>query len=190
MADLTTLAAVKAALGITTSADDAIITALIPQVTALIEGECDRIFSSASPTAEFPRAYDSDRVKLARYPITAVTNVWVSTDVPRVYDASTVLVATDVLPDDNGYLIRIDGGYFPAGANVVKVSYTGGFATIPGDIERAAQEVIAVKLMKGKNKEYHVGSVTLGEGNIQNIVRDDITPSVWDVIRRRRRIAS
>ena len=71
---ITTLANVKEYAGITTSADDALISNLITRVQAQIEKYCDRAFDSASYT----QIYNGDsttKLYLDEYPVTAVTRV-------------------------------------------------------------------------------------------------------------------
>jgi hypothetical protein len=72
---------------------------------------------------------------------------------------------------------------FGASPKVAKLVYTGGYATVPDDLERAAQEVIGVKLMKAtKGGLYHFTAQSVDDGSQQGIRFEDITPNALAVL--------
>ena len=176
---LTTSANVKTALKISTSDDDARIALLLTSVTKWVQNYTRRILINGSVT-DLGDGKDSDSYVLKDYPVTAVSHVYNSLDVPRVYTTATELtVATQyVLEASKGILKRVDGGVFKGGPQSVKVEYTAGYASVPEDLERAAIEVISVKLVKGKNQSYHLAGENRGEGSVtyaaDTISRHDI----------------
>jgi len=186
---LTTLAAVKAALDLTTTGDDARVTALIPQVQRLMEDEIGYLYDSVTGRTEYPLTRESSSVTLDVQPLTLLTSVHVSTDTPRVYDTTTALSLTsDVLWDARlRLLVRIDGGGFPAGPQVARVIYSAGAAAWPAHLERAGIMVIAAMLQKAKTKSYHVSGVNLGEGSITLLTRADVPDEARRIMELERR---
>lgn len=182
---LTTRDNVKAALNITGSDDDARIDSLLAVVTDFIQSYCNRTFASDTLT-EYPKVngYNASTVNLKRYPVTSVTSVHVSTDLPRVYGADELLTADEdyILDEDPGILHRTDGSAWPTGIKAVKVVYVGGYSTIPADLERAAIEIIAVKLNKGKFQLYHVTQEDAAEGGIRMLRWEDIPTTTQQVL--------
>lgn len=117
---LTTLPKVKEYLIIdpTDTSKDSVLTRLINAASAVIENYCHRKFTSAQFTETF---WDGlSKVFVENYPITAIASI--------TEDGTAV----------TGYKNRttyIDLGYKPTGD--VVVTYTGGYATIPDDIDQA-----------------------------------------------------
>jgi len=183
---LTTRDRVKSAFNFKQDEHDARIDQLLPQVTDLFETYCDRQFFSALVT-EYPTPLSSwVRVLLAaRPPITAVTSLHISSAIPRVYGSSELLVeGTDFFISEDGQWIELVNPrwlYGPKG-KAARLVYTGGFTQVPGDLERAAQEVIGVKVLKGAGKLYHFLSEAVGEGSMQVLRWDDITPNALAVM--------
>lgn len=183
---LTTRAAVKAAFGITGTTHDAQIDALLPQVTDQFHTYCGRNFIEATVT-EYPTPLSSCATMLLpnRPPITAVTSLHWSQAIPRVYDSTTLLTeGTDYFVSEDGQWIEFVSpqSWTSSATKVAKLVYTGGYASIPGDIERAAQEVIGVKLMKADGKLYHFAGVQQADGNMTGLRWDDITPNALAVL--------
>lgn len=183
---LTTRDRIKAAFGFAQNEHDARIDQLLPQVTDLFQTYCNRLFASATVT-EYPAALSSCvRVLLAgRPPITAVTSLHISSGIPRVYDATTLLVeGTHYFVSEDGQWIELISPVSVYGSTikVAKLIYTGGYAAIPGDLERAAQEVIGVKVLKGSGKLYHVVDVNVVDGGMQGLRWDDVTPNALAVM--------
>ena len=190
---LTTRANVKTALDISGTAQDDRIDALLAQVTDDIQSYCDRTFALGSGLTEYPevRGYPLHSVQLDRFPVVSVTSLHFSNEWPRVYDSTTLLTeGTDFVVDEDSGLVRFVCSKYPTGlaARAVKVVYDGGYSTIPADLERAAIELIAVKLAKGANQSYHVTSRAAGDGSISGIRFDDWTDAMRRVCDRYRRM--
>lgn len=186
MADLVTVADVKTALNIPGSGEDARLALLVTQTSAEVEKFCRRVFAQSTLT-EYPRLQgtQAEYISLARPPVTKpITSLYISTALPRVYDASTLLVeGTDFFVDSDSGVIRL---VHPVAAAVLdeaaKVVYQGGFATIPADLARAVVELIAAKLVKGREKQYHLASTTSPEGAVGGIRFDDLTPDAERIL--------
>jgi len=189
MADFTNLAKTKAALGISNTGLDAAITAMIPQVTRLIENILGRTyFTTGSDTTEYPwiRNDGSTRLFLNLWPVVGtITSIHESQDNARVYDATTLLtVDTEyLLEPTNGIVYRV-GGYWPVGPRTVKVVYEGGVAADAhhAELERAAQEILAAKVAKGTNRMYHLTQSEVSEGIVTGITKEDVPQSAREMI--------
>lgn len=195
---LSTLANVKLALDIDGTADDERINALLASVTVWAESYCDRKFVSASRT-EYLNGHDHAVLNLPSPPVTALTSVHVSTTWPRAYGSAELLVnGTEYLLTQNQNTAQLwrAGGTWPDGPETVKVIYTSGYTTIPADLERAAIEIITVKLQRGKHQSYHVAGENRGDGSVTYspaIALHDIpihAKQVLDQYRERGRLAA
>lgn len=171
---LSTRDSVKTALGITGNAEDARIDALLVSVTVFAETYCGRQFFDATYTWFAPvRNTGISELRPPNTPVAAVTSIHVSTSIPRVYGSAELLVAdTDYIVD--GDEIHRIGACWPAGIRTVRVVYDGGYAVIPSDLQRAAEEIIAAKLFKARDHQYHFTSFTRDDGGLAGIRFDDM----------------
>ncbi|MEE8473562.1 MAG: hypothetical protein V3S82_10385 [Dehalococcoidia bacterium] len=198
MADFNIRADVKTLLNITSTGDDAHIDLLIPQVTAQIESMLGRpYFLNGGDVTEYPRvrASQSHRLFLLRWPIEGVkpTSVHVSLDVPRVYDATTLLVKGEeyMIDPEEGVLVRI-GAFWPQAINAIQVIYDGGITdqtTASKDLVRAGTIMIAAMLQKGKDRLYHATQERLGDAELRGVRFDDVPQTAREIIRAHREVA-
>ena len=160
---------------------DELIDLLLPAVTALFQGYTQQgIVQEVTTTITNGRGRPC--LVLPKQPVQAVLNVWESVSIPRVYGADELLTeGSDYLLDENGILHRL-AGRWPAVVSTVKVQYISGYETIPADIERAAMEVMQVKLDKGKDHLYHRKSESAGEGQAVFLDTSDLTPSAMKAL--------
>jgi hypothetical protein len=165
---------------------DAAITALLPQVTTQIQNYCDRVFAQATVTEyPTPRAWVVRTFQIDRPPIASVSSCWVSLDIPRVYDATTLLVeGTDFIVSDDRRTVELALQRIPYRllSGLIKITYLGGYATIPDDIVRAAQELLIVKLYKATGKVYHLLGESREDGTMGGIRFDDMTPNALSIL--------
>lgn len=151
---LCALADVKAFLGISTSASDAVLTTLITNVSATIESYCNRTFASTA-YVERRNGQGGYRLFLANGPVIAVSSVTV--------DGIVIAVAPDALT--SGYLVDANTVYlrgyaFSRGVQNVSVNYTAGYATVPPDVAQACIECVASHF--AKRERIDKASETLG----------------------------
>lgn len=183
---LTTRANVKTALKIDGTDDDARIDALVAQVTDEWQTYCGRVFAQDTLT-EYPDVLGNPlrAVFLARPPVASITSIHISTALPRVYDSTTLLVeGTDFEVDSNTGIVEFATSRSVNGLSrkMVRAIYLGGYATVPGDVERAVIEVIAAKLAKGRDQQYHLTSKAAGDGSLSGIRFDDWTDDAMRVM--------
>lgn len=151
---LTTLAAVKQFLGITTATDDALLEALIDNVTELIEGFMGgRRIKEAVYIDELHDGGDFD-IFLDNWPIKAAPAL------AAEFRTGTIANPTFQLFTENDFEVynlsgfvhffgRTPGktlrgdGLVTGGTRNLRFNYTAGFATIPLDIELVAKQLVA-----------------------------------------------
>ena len=168
MSSLTTIAAIKSALDITTTAKDTLITTLEADASAWIETECARTFGSASYTELFSPGRDrrvqnnGARLVVKQYPIISVTSLHEDSD--RVFDATALIAAADYWSDDYGVNLYADGDTvaFVPGERTVQLIYVAGYATIPSDLTRAAIMCAVHLFYKADRQKQNVASESLG----------------------------
>ena len=141
MADLTTLASLKAYLGITDSAKDALLQSLITGASAAVEALIGRPLLSASYTEKVD-GNGKARMMFPHFPVTAVASVKVNG------------VAVSAAPANNftspGYrfdetMLILQGSRFDAGFRNIELTYNAGYATIPADIQMAVNKIVGGK---------------------------------------------
>ncbi len=172
MADLTTLANVKAYMKIlsTDSSKDTLLSLLITRSARAIEKYCGRIFFKT----DYTEYYDGDgrtKLLLNQWPINSVAEL--NMDNSRMFGTATIIPADQfVIWDTLGYIELLKpldylsgietayGRFFVHGQQNLKVSYNAGYTAIPDDIEMAS--MIHVSFLYNKaGTEGHV-SMSLG----------------------------
>jgi len=150
---LTTLATLKAELGISDNSQDAYLTALLAQQSAAVEAYCSRVFGRRAVTDTFRSDVRRARLVLSARPVISVTSVT---------EAGTVLTAADYEADSAaGLLLRLDGADGPScwAAGKTVVVYQAGYVLpgepspdLPADIERACIDLcVRAHAAKGRD---------------------------------------
>jgi uncharacterized phiE125 gp8 family phage protein len=135
--DLATLAAVKAALGITGTTEDATLAPLITAASAAMAKACNRVLVEET-VEESLRSHGTASFTLERYPVTSITTIT---------EDGTVLVDADYEADlAAGIVERLWSdriGCWARGRTVIR--YIGGYSltTMPGDIVQALVATVA-----------------------------------------------
>lgn len=174
---LCALADVKAYLGITSSATDGVLTTLIGNVSAAIESYCNRTFASASYT-ETRNGQGGWRLFLANGPVTAVASVSVDgVSIPAAPDA----LSSGYVVDQNTVYLR--GYCFNRGVQNVTVTYTAGFASVPGDVAQACIECVASHF--AKRDRIDKASETLGTQQTISYSQADMPAAVKTALKQR-----
>ena len=139
MADLCVLTDVKAYLGLTSSTDDMVLSALISAESGFIQSYLDRVLQISPYTDQFSGS-GRNRHHLYNYPCTAVVSVTVNgAAIPAAIGPTT---AGYLMIDDSVVLI---GGYqYIRGDWNCIINYTAGL-TIPLEIVHACVELVAMR---------------------------------------------
>lgn len=183
MADYTTTAAVKLLLGITDSSQDAKIAALITEQSAVFDKATGRAgLLSATVTDEAITSlvdqYGHLQLHVKRPPITVVSAVAYR----YLPSLSWVTLGSDLIAiDPTAYKAVYWGDFRNARLRPfqVQMTYTGGYATVPEDVNLAVQQMVAIVLTQpnaGAIKSISVGDISETYGDLMNprLVQDTI----------------
>lgn len=168
---LTTLALVKAHLGISVSTYDTLLEGLIDDWTVTFQNLLGDRKIVNLPASDLTEYYDGpdpglskQRIFLRSYPIVSVTSVSYRSS---LYDASAVWTAYTAGQD---YIVETGKGsiYFPGGIpqgpEAIRVIYQGGFASAPKDLELACRKMVCKEF--GKRKAQGRLNESVGGGSI------------------------
>lgn len=137
---------------------------LVVAVEAFLVKECGRTFEQGTFTEYYSGTEWQDRLLVAAPPIVSITNLW--DDPLRVY-ATPLASSLYVIDDAEAGVIRLDGIRFQQGLRNIKVTYVGGFAETPKDLEEAAIEMVWAARMKGEQSLVGVRSRSIADGSTQ-----------------------
>lgn len=143
---------------------------IIPAVQAFLEEECQRTFDRAEVTEYFDGDEWSDRLLLARPPIASITGLW--DDSSRVWAVPIAATSYDIVDASAGIVRLLDGLRFSRGQRTIKITYQGGFDTMPLDLEQAAIELVWAAREKGQHNLIGVRSRAIADGNVQFVNLD------------------
>ena len=154
--DLTTLANVKAWLGLPQVADDAVIARLISGVSANIQAWLGRTIALATYT-ETRDGSGNAAIILKHAPVASITSLAIN--------GLAVPAATGLA--DNGYRLAgrklvLNTSLFTRAVGNVAVVYQAGYATTPPDLEQAAIELIALRYRE-RDRIGHTSKTLAGE---------------------------
>jgi uncharacterized phiE125 gp8 family phage protein len=136
---LDTLANVKVRLGITTSADDTLLSALMDAADVYVAGFCGRDFEGGSFTEYAPGG--ESFVFLRNYPVQSVTSV--KADPAYGFGAATVVPTTAYVVHTDRGVIQSLVGKFAHGPRTVQVVYAVATGAVPADVKEAYALLIA-----------------------------------------------
>jgi hypothetical protein len=147
------------------------------------ESECDLLINAASRLAvdytgrgmdnngvsrllstsrtEYYDGDGTDTLHLRSYPISAVTSIYVDPD--RDYGSSDLLDTDDYVYYENEGKICTDGSLFSPGRKSIKVTYTGGYTSIPEDLQLAIKELVLFWYKRNTDKRVGVTNISVGD---------------------------
>jgi len=136
---LTTLANVKLLLNITDGSQDALLTYLINAVSAWIETYCGRTF--LKPANEITELYDGTGKKMIivkNYPVDSLSKIEERTDAVTFVE----IAVTKYYTDKEAGIVETDF-FTTIGNNNYQITYKGGYATVPVDLDMACAQMVA-----------------------------------------------
>lgn len=152
-----------------TSNDDALLEDLINRASKMWETDCNRPFRyvNASGVAqeytEYFNGWGQTKLFVKYYPIISVTSLYDDPD--RDYGSSDLIDTDDYVTHDDYGILELDGLSFADSKKGIKITYKGGYETVPYDLEQGATE-LTILLFKMKDsigiasKSFSDGSVT------------------------------
>lgn len=148
-----------------TSVNDARVKRYINAASWLCNKYTKRLLKSREHT-EYHSGDGTNTVFVRNYPVTTLTSVYDDPD--RTYGSDYLIDSDDlaIMPDELAYKIVYDGGYFQVGIRNVKITYTGGYETIPYDLAQACLEIVAMMWVNSEERRFGIRSMTLGGGSI------------------------
>jgi hypothetical protein len=169
MADLITLDQYKDLEGISSSSEDTKLEIIIPSVSQLIRTYCNRGFSLYA-TADKVETFSIDCstitcVQLDESPIISVTSVEIRTAYNAAYTTLTEGAYEFYIDNDIDGIVRTDetGAKipFPQGRGAVKVTYKGGWTTVPLDLLLAAADLVTYYLKHQYKERQTIASTSI-----------------------------
>lgn len=157
--DLTSLAKLKAYLGLSAGDDDTLLTSLIDSASEAIEQYCGRPFARTERT-ELHDGCGSKSILLDCRPVASVASV--HDDAGREFDDASLLPAENYTFYPESGVLTLDAGVFGDGRRNVQVVYTAGYASAPPAVEQAANILAAHFYNRGRQGGDGVVSETLG----------------------------
>ena len=173
--DLTTVANLKAWLGITGSTDDALLARLVTAASQWVQNWLSRDLLSAA-RSEVRNGTGSATMVLANRPVTAVASLMIN---GQAVPASSGHSQPGYFFSDSTLFLR--GYTFTRGQGNVTVSYTAGYASIPPELEQACIELISVRYRE-RDRIGHV-SKSLG-GETVTFSQKDAPDSVITILKQ------
>jgi len=163
---LTTLANVKAFKNITDTVHDNELSRLIITVDNFVAEYCSRTFEqNATITEYFSTKWGQRTLLLRRPPIQSIVSLY--DDPIRSYGIGTLIPSTSYVVDDaDAGILRLDGTSFGHGIQNVKITYSGGYATIPSALEQAAIELIWMARDKGDQALLGLRGKSVADGSV------------------------
>lgn len=190
MPDATELCAaadLQSMLGLSTT--PALLTLIKNSVEAWAKTYCGRDFLVPStPYTEYHDGDGSAILRVRQRPIISITSIYV--DPGRLFSSASLIPATDIIDDseakNNGY-VELFTYRFLEGRKSVKITYSGGYATIPADLSGAVRKIIAQQYKVADKKLY--AEITQEVGDKRITLNPDAYPKdAMTVLDRYRRI--
>lgn len=176
MTDLTTVAAVKAYLAITSLSDDALLQSLVTAYSQWVRSWTNRDFTVQT----------YDMVRSGRGQITMLTPQWPITGINSVtVDGVPINAAPKV--GSYGYrftdrMVVMDGGaLFSVGAANVEINYSAGYASVPVDIAQAVNELVGLRYRLRDKMEWSSKGLA---GETVTLVTKDMPSSVATILKQ------
>ena len=169
MADLITLQEYKTAQGITQPKDDARLNVLIPSVSQLVKSYCGNSFVdyySSNKTETFTIDWSTHVVQLTESPVNTIVSVQEAQSYGGDYNTLTTGAQQYALSTKTDCIYRTTtSGYkdWPIGVDTVKVVYTAGYSTIPGDLKLSVLDSVTYYL-----KDEHKLRQSIAGASLQN----------------------
>jgi len=150
--ELTTISKIKEFLGKTSAdeSDDILIYKILKRITKEIEKKCNRTFYAATVT-EYHRGNGKSELLIRRPPINSITSIHIDSD--REWGSDTQIDADDIIiSDEEAGKVILDGDVFDKSDDVenVKIVYSGGYSTIPSDLEHNCLKLCACDYIESR----------------------------------------
>jgi hypothetical protein len=178
----TTVAACKVQLGITDTTQDAFLESLVNRSYKILETFLGRKMKEADYVEYYdgPDDESPDTLLLNQWPIIEVESI--HDDLERLFGSDSLIAASDMVIYKERGLVKLfrNQSCFQRGAQNIKVAYTAGYATMPGDLEDAAIQM--VEHMYNRSRTNGFDSASLG-GKSETYDKAEIPAAVKRTLR-------
>lgn len=175
---LCTVANIKTYLNITTTEYDDLFTLLINAFDAFAENDCNRKFDQETVTEYHDGG--TNKIFVDRPPIDSDTSVVVYDDPDRSFSDIDLVSSDDYGIDYDLGILEFDYDLLEGNMSI-KVTYKGGYDTIPSDLQLAAIEQVVMKYKEAIKGELGIVSRSWPDGSV-SIQPVDVLPYVRSVL--------
>lgn len=169
---LTNIGFVKELLDIENTDNDRMLLRLIKRVSTNVETYCNRQFKAAQYTEYFSGEYQQKEIIVANPPILTLNSLYDDPD--RIFGSSTAFISADFVVHSNEGIVELvytsgstllptDRATFNRGTLNIKVTYTGGYNTIPNDVDLGTAIWVAHLFKKKDEKVWRLDNRTVGD---------------------------
>lgn len=192
---LVTLARMKSYLDISDTTDDARLERSISAASRLLNVLTERDLKARAVT-KYLTGDGSTDLRLPNWPVndSASLQVWESTDLPRVWDATTLIDSNDYVIDTERGEIHYSGGWSEAPLSIklsANLGYGYGSEEVPDDLQQATMEIAA--RLWSTERDHLAGRTSVSSPNGSSTTLDNeriLTPFAREVVDRYRRYAA
>jgi hypothetical protein len=178
---LVSLADIRDYLGMETHDDDSVIGFIAASISELFNGETRRKLKAQAVT-EYRDGDGTNMLYLQSYPVQSET---LYVDSQALFGSETLVPSSEYFLEASTGLIRY-GNVFERGRRNIKIAYTGGYASIPYDLQLAYLE--AVHTIYKRRQEKRTDVDTLARGETSYTYLQHLPYTVTDVLKRYRRL--
>ena len=137
MADLVTVTQAKTYMGVKESSYDALIGQLVTSMSEWFERETGRYFGPAKDIVEIVTGHGSPNVQVS-------TNILTLTKLEMRWTLQSWMnIDLSLVEVDGNVIRRVDLFNFLDAYQGVRVTYSGGYAAVPADVQQAVLEMVA-----------------------------------------------
>lgn len=178
MADLITSTEYKTLASIASTEIDAKLTILIPMVSAFVKTYCGREFANNTVTATVEYHRGGNMIMVREPPIISVDSVEQKLTSTASYTALTSGVDYEFDVSSNSIVSLCSTGFLDI-PNAIKVTYKGGYASIPGDLKLGVYSLISYYLKNEQSPRKALNGRDIYTDNPQS---QDLPPHIKRVL--------
>lgn len=193
--ELVALADLKTYLGITSSGQDAKLSAVKTDIEDAVKKYCGRdLLVPSTPYTEYYAGDGSQRLIVDQRPVVSVSSIYIDPSclfesgslVPNLNSGSPAELISSQRQLDSG-IIELFSYAFLRGRRSVKITYSAGYATVPSDLQRAVK-LICAKAWKVQELQM-IGQISQQVGDKTVTYEPDAWPKeAAEILGRYRRI--
>ena len=131
---------------------------LINSASQRAENIAKREFGSEERT-QYYAGDGREKIILDNYPVTVISGLWL--DASREFGDNTEITSDKYELEDGEGIIYLFDRVTPEGRKTIKITYTGGYSTIPTDLQQAVIETVACNLQRFSPGSALMGTKTL-----------------------------